>query len=137
MNKVSDPAGEPDEFGRDPGAPPVKPSKDEPARSGACPYCLRNHLLKVRGYAKEIREDPTREWEAEMLLQNLLLAEDHAEAMGDWNLRSAIRAERLRAENGEFVDAESLLARAREKILESQRGVGIENKAEPAPSEEQ
>lgn len=98
----------------------------QPVRSGACPFCLRNHLLKARGYAKEVREDPTREWEAEMLLQNLLLAEDHAEAMGDWNLRSAIRAERLRAENGEFVDAESLLARAREKILELERVAGVE-----------
>ena len=75
--------------------PTVKSEPPKPTRSGACPYCLRKHLLKAAGYAEEMREEPNREWEREKLLQNLLLAEDHAEALGDWNLRSAIRAERL------------------------------------------
>ena len=52
-------------------------------RSGACPFCLRKHLLKADGYAEEVDEYPTRDWEREQLLKNLLLAEDHAAAIGD------------------------------------------------------
>ena len=107
-----------------------------PARTGACPYCLRKHLLKARGYAAEVREDATREWERENLLENLLLAEDHAEALVDAGFKAAIRAARLIVEDGGLPDMEPLLARAREKILESQRVAGVENKAEPARTEE-
>jgi hypothetical protein len=54
-----------------------------PARTGACPFCTRKHLLRARGYARELAEDPTREWERDNLLENLLLAEDHLAALGD------------------------------------------------------
>jgi len=90
-----------------------------PARTGACPFCLRKHLLKARGYAKELREDATREWEWENLLENLLLAEDHAEALGDAGFKSAIRGARLIVEDGGLPDMEPLLARAREKIMDA------------------
>jgi len=73
---------------------------DGATRSGACPFCTRKHLLKARGYAREAAEDETREWEREKLLENLLLAEDHAEALGDGELRERIRAVRLDLENG-------------------------------------
>lgn len=62
------------------------PGADEtpkPARTGACPFCTRKHLLRARGYARELAEDPTREWERDNLLENLLLAEDHLKALGD------------------------------------------------------
>lgn len=71
-----------------------------PARTGACPFCLRKHLLKARGYARELAEDETREWERDNLLENLLLAEDHADALGADGLRAAIRAARIAAEGG-------------------------------------
>lgn len=111
-------------------------SNPSPARTGVCPYCLRKHLLKAAGYAKEVREELGRTWEEERLLENLLLAEDHAEALGDWGFRAAIRVARLQVEDGGTPDIEPLLARAREKILESQRGAGVENKSEPARTEE-
>lgn len=105
--------------------PPVARAKETPAttRSGACPYCLRKHLLKASGYAEELREDSSREWEREQLLKNLLLAEDHAEALGDWDFRTAIRTERINLENGGMPETEPLLARARAKILEVGGGV--------------
>lgn len=117
---------------------PIPLKKQHPviSRSGACPYCLRKHLLKARGYARELREDGTREWERENLLENLLLAEDHAEALGDAGFKAEIRQARLRVEDGGLPDTDPLLARAREKILESQRVAGVENKAEPARTEE-
>lgn len=104
----------------------------QPARSGACPYCLRKHVLKADGYAEEVAEDPTREWEWEQLLKNLLLAEDHAGALGDAGFKAAIREERLKAERGEAPDIAPLLARAREMVANA-GGHGspvIENKAE-------
>lgn len=112
-------------------SPPVssgsqKSQSSAPARSGACPYCLRKHLLKASGYAEEVREDSTREWEREQLLKNLLLAEDHAEALGDWEFRTAIRTERINLENGGMPEVDLLLARAREKVLEVQQGQGVE-----------
>ena len=94
-----------------------------PTRSGSCPFCLRKHLLKASGYAEELREDSSREWEREQLLKNLLLAEDHAEALGDWGFRTAIRTERIKLENGGVPETEPLLARARAKILEVGGGV--------------
>lgn len=97
-----------------------------PIRSGACPFCLRKHVLKAAGYAEEVAEDPTREWEREQLLKNLLLAEDHAAALGDAGFKAAIREERLKAERGEAPDIAPLLARAREKILELERVAGVE-----------
>lgn len=54
-----------------------------PERTGACPFCTRKHLLRARGYAREVAEDQTREWERDNLLENLLLAEDHLAALGD------------------------------------------------------
>ena len=71
-----------------------------PARTGACPFCVRKHLLKARGYAREISEDSTREWERDNLLENLLLAEDHAVALRDTRLASSIRSVRISVENG-------------------------------------
>lgn len=71
-----------------------------PARSGACPFCLRKHLLAARGYAREVADDPSREWELEHLLENLLLAEDHADAIGEPTLRAAIRGARHAVEDG-------------------------------------
>lgn len=78
--------------------PPVVTS-----RSGACPFCLRKHLLKIRGYSREVAEDPSREWELDNLLENLLLAEDHAAALGDMQLVGNLRAIRINAEAGESV----------------------------------
>lgn len=96
---------------------PAAPAAEEkPARSGACPYCLRKHLLKARGYAAEIAEEPGREWELEKLLENLLLAEDHAEALGDDALRGEIRGVRLDFEAGASAPVQPLLDRAREMI---------------------
>lgn len=75
-----------------------------PTRSGACPFCLRKHLLAARGYAREVAEDPTREWETEMLIENLVLAEDHASALGEQSLRAAIRTARHAVEDGATPD---------------------------------
>ena len=97
----------------------VEQPQTPPARTGACPYCLRKHILKARGYARELREDGTREWERENLLENLLLAEDHAEALGDAGFKAAIREARLLLEDGGLPDMEPLLARAREKIMDA------------------
>lgn len=94
----------------------VRAEPAAPRRSGACPFCLRKHLLKARGYARELAEDATREWEAENLLENLLLAEDHAEALGDEPLRRRIRAARLAFEEGASAPLEPLLEQVREKI---------------------
>jgi hypothetical protein len=71
-----------------------------PARTGACPFCTRKHLLRALGYAREVAEDPTREWERDNLLENLLLAEDHALALEDAELASGIRDVRHAAEEG-------------------------------------
>jgi len=79
---------------------PSTPDNAERTRSGACPACLRKHLLKARGYASEIAEDPSRDWERDRLLENLLLAEDHAAELGEYELRAAIRAVRLATEGG-------------------------------------
>lgn len=76
------------------------PAQPAPSRTGACPFCLRKHLLKARGYAREVVEDATREWERDGLLENLLLAEDHAVALGNSALATDIRATRLVAESG-------------------------------------
>lgn len=106
----------------------------QPVRSGACPFCLRKHLLKADGYAEEVDEYPTRDWEREQLLKNLLLAEDHAAALGDAGFKAAIREERLKAERGEIPTLAPLLARAREMVAKA-GGHGspvIENKAEGA-----
>ena len=95
------------------------------------------HLLKARGYAAEVREDKTREWERENLLENLLLAEDHAEALGDAGFKASIREARLIVEDGGLPDMEPLLARAREKILgpRSVDGVGeVLKETTPAPT---
>lgn len=62
---------------------PETQHSETPARTGACPFCTRKHLLRARGYAREVAEDPTREWERDNLLENLLLAEDHLKALGD------------------------------------------------------
>lgn len=99
------------------------------ARTGACPFCLRKHLLRAAGYADEVREDGSREWEREELLKNLLLAEDHALALGDPPLKIAIRDARLEVEAGSVPDIEPLLARAREKVREAEAG-----EAQPAPA---
>lgn len=74
-----------------------------PARTGACPFCVRKHLLKARGYAREISEDSMREWEHDNLLENLLLAEDHVAALRDTQLASSIRSVRIAAESGTCV----------------------------------
>ena len=83
---------------------PETPTTPAPTRSGACPFCLRKHLLAARGYAREVAEDPTREWETEMLIENLVLAEDHALALGEQNLRDAIRTARHTLEDGATPD---------------------------------
>jgi len=88
---------------------PEKPNAPAPARSGACPFCLRKHILKARGYAREVAEDATREWERDNLLENMMLAEDHAEALGEAALRADIRAARIVAESG-TVDAAAISA---------------------------
>lgn len=97
--------------------PPEAPAPADaaPARSGSCPACLRKHLLKARGYASEIAEDPSRDWERDRLLENLLLAEDHAAELGEYELRAAIRAARLAAEGGvpSLRQIDPLLARAK------------------------
>ena len=62
---------------------PDTQSPATPARTGACPFCTRKHLLRARGYAREVAENQTREWELDNLLENLLLAEDHLAALGD------------------------------------------------------
>ena len=79
---------------------------NRPARSGACPFCTRKHLLRARGYAREVAEDATREWELDGLLENLLLAEDHALALEDAGLASDIRAVRHSAEEGARVSGQ-------------------------------
>lgn len=79
-------------------------SNATPTRSGACPFCLRKHLLAARGYAREVAEDPAREWETEMLIENLILAEDHASALGEQPLRAAIRTARHMVEDGATPD---------------------------------
>ena len=61
----------------------VTEERATPPRTGACPFCTRKHLLRARGYAREVAEDPTREWERDNLIENLLLAEDHLAALGD------------------------------------------------------
>ncbi|MBQ6102999.1 MAG: hypothetical protein IJL06_04940 [Kiritimatiellae bacterium] len=71
-----------------------------PSRSGACPYCLRKHLLKALGYAEEVAEDSSREWERDRLLLNLLLAEDHAAALDEAGFKAIIREARLSVESG-------------------------------------
>ena len=83
-------------------SPIVEPERSDtaPTRSGACPFCLRKHLLKARGYAHEIGEDATREWEADGLLENLLLAEDHAVALADPDFAKDIRLVRIAVEGG-------------------------------------
>lgn len=80
-------------------------------RSGACRECLQKHLLKAEGYAEEMREDSSRAWEKKQLLKNLLLAEDHALALGDEEARAAIREARLAAEIGAFDGAAKLYDR--------------------------
>ena len=77
-------------------------------RSGACRECLQKHLLKAEGYAEEMREDASRAWERKQLLKNLLLAEDHALALGDEEARATIRSARLSAESGAFAAASAL-----------------------------
>ena len=72
-----------------------------PERSGTCPYCLRKHLLKARGYAREVDEGASgREWEVDNLIENLALAEDHALALADASLRASLRNIRHAAESG-------------------------------------
>ena len=101
--------------------PLVVRTSDAPARSGACPFCLRKHLLKAAGYAEEVREDATREWEKEKLLQNLMLAEDHAEELGETDFKEAIRAVRLQVEDGTLPKIWPLLARARALVAAASR----------------
>lgn len=76
-------------------------------RTGACPACLNKHLLKARGYAAEVAEDASREWEFDRLLENLMLAEDHAAELGMEDVRRDIRFVRLDAEAGR-VDASEI-----------------------------
>jgi hypothetical protein len=78
---------------------PATPKTETPARTGACPFCTRKHLLRARGYARELAEDPTREWERDNLLENLLLAEDHLAALGD-ALAGELRGIRHSVEEG-------------------------------------
>ena len=91
--KKNRPAGEPA-----PDAP--TPASAEPERPGACPSCLRKHLVKARGYGAELAVGAGGEWERERLLENLLLAEDHAEAAGARDVEAAVRAARLAFEAG-------------------------------------
>ena len=107
--------------GQPPAPVPVVRTSDLPARSGACPFCLRKHLLKAAGYAEEVREDATREWEKEKLLQNLMLAEDHAEELGEMDFKEAIRAVRLQVEDGTLPKIWPLLARARALVAAASR----------------
>ncbi len=81
---------------------------EEPIRDGACRECLQKHLLKAEGYAEELQEDPRRAWGRKQLLKNLMLAEDHAVALGDEEARAAIREARLAAEGGDFAGAAAL-----------------------------
>lgn len=81
---------------------------EETTRTGACRECLQKHLLKAEGYAEEMREDASRAWEKKQLLKNLLLAEDHALALGDEEARAAIRSARIAAESGAFAAASAL-----------------------------
>lgn len=74
-----------------------------PARTGACPFCARKHLLRARGYAREVAEDPTREWERDNLMENLMLAEDHFAALGDTATLAEVQSIRHAAEVGENV----------------------------------
>ena len=83
--------------------PATPQNPGSPVRTGACPFCTRKHLLRARGYAREVAEDPTREWERDNLLENLLLAEDHALALEDAELASGIRDVRHAAEEGASV----------------------------------
>lgn len=77
----------------------VENGRKEP-RTGVCPACLRKHLLKALGYAEEVAEDATREWERDRMLMNLMLAEDHCAARGDESLRATIRDARIKIEDG-------------------------------------
>ena len=81
---------------------------NEKTRSGACRECLQKHLLKAEGYAEELREDASRVWEKRQLLKNLMLAEDHAIALGDDDARDAIRSARIGAESGFYIGAAEL-----------------------------
>lgn len=95
-----------------PAAAPEPPATATPEpRSGACVACLRKHLLKAAGYAAELEEEPGRAWESNQLQINLMLAEDHARALGLLELRQSIRAERLRAEAGGPCDIDTLSAK--------------------------
>ena len=96
----------------------LTPDEDRPeaavtasVRSGACRECLEKHLLKAEGYAEEMREDASRVWEKKQLLKNLLLAEDHALALGDEEARAAVRAARLASEAGDHALALGLYDR--------------------------
>ena len=118
-------------------------TRTAPARSGACPFCLRKHLLKAEGYAEELAEEPGRAWEARQLLKNLLLAEDHAGALGRRGLKAAIRAERLKAEDGRAPDLAQALALADAMVAEAggegsrvaeTRAEGATAGAAPAPA---
>ena len=80
-------------------------------RTGACRECLAKHLLKAEGYAEEMREDASRAWERKQLLKNLMLAEDHALALGDEEARAAVRAARLASEAGDHALARGLYDR--------------------------
>lgn len=82
---------------------PCKEGADAGKRSGACAECIRKHLLKARGYAAEVSEDAARTWENDNLIENFLLAEDHARAFGDEALAATIRGIRLDAESGSSV----------------------------------
>ena len=84
---------------------------DQPTRTGECRECLAKHILKAEGYAEELREDASRAWEKKQLLKNLMLAEDHAAALGDEPARVAIREARLAAEGGAFDGAVKLYDR--------------------------
>lgn len=105
--KKNRPAGEPA-----PDAPAVPAAETRP---GACPDCLEKHLFKARGYARELSGGAGGAWEREMLTENLLLAEDHAEALGAMDVRTAIRAARkaLKAGADPLSCAENALAAGR------------------------
>lgn len=87
---------------------PTPAERDAPSRTGACPFCLRKHLLAARGYAREVADGPSREWEREMLLENLILAEDHADALGERELRAAMQTARHAVEDGASPDIGAL-----------------------------
>lgn len=103
-----------------------------PARTGACPFCAKKHILKARGYARELAEDPSREWEADNLLENLMLAEDHALALGDESLRAQLRAVRHAAEEGrpDAARVDAVYARFKERYFRK----GSPAKGEPCPT---